>query len=68
MKPAPPRPRPQAIDHHDQPVHRRRAARLTGPGIPSPPAQAAADHVHRHQVATPVRHGRPPRLAPQILS
>jgi hypothetical protein len=66
MEPAPARPRHEPIDHDDLPVHQWRVTQLTRPGIPSPPAQAAAGHAGWHQVANPVRRGRPPRLALQI--
>ena len=67
MEPAPARPRHQAIDDDDRPVHRWRVARLTGLGVPWPLAQAAAEHVHWHQVAALVRRGCPPRLALRIV-
>ena len=67
MEPAPARPRHEAIDHDDLPAHEWRVTRLTRPGIPWPLAQAAAGHVGRHQVATLVRRGCPPRLALQIV-
>ena len=67
MEPAPARPRPEAIDHDDLPVHEWRVTQLTRLGIPGSLAQAAAGHVDWHQVATLVRRGCPPRLALQIV-
>ena len=67
MEPAAAIPRHEAIDHDDRLARRWRMARLTGLGVPRPPAQAAADHVDWHQVATLVRRGCPPRLALRIL-
>ena len=67
MEPAPARPRREAIDHDDRLVHGWRVARLTRPGIRWPLAQAAADHVDWHQVASLVRRGCPPRLALRIV-
>ena len=67
MEPAPAIPRPEAIDDDDRLVRRWRVARLTGLGVPWPLAQAAADHVDRHEVAALVRRGCPPRLALRIV-
>ena len=67
MEPAPAIPRHEAIDYDDRLVHRWRVARLTGLGVPWPLAQAAADHVDRHEVAALVRRGCPPRLALRIV-
>jgi hypothetical protein len=67
MEPAAAIPRHEAIDHDDRLAHRWRVARLTGLGVPRPLAQAAADHVGRHQVVTLVRRGCPPRLPLRIL-
>ena len=67
MEPAPARPRHEAIDHHDQLVHKWRVALLTALGIPWPLAQAAADQVDWHQVAALVLRGCPPRLALRII-
>jgi DNA-binding NarL/FixJ family response regulator len=36
-------------------------------GIPAPLAEAAADHVDWHQVATLVRRGCPPQIALRIV-
>ena len=67
MGPASARPPLEVIDHDDWLVREWRVARLTGLGIPWPLAQAAADHVDWHQVASLVRHGCPPRLALRIV-
>ena len=67
MEPATARPRYEAIDHHDLFVHEWRVRQLTRLGIPWSLAQAVADHVDWHQVATLVRRGCPPRLALQIV-
>jgi hypothetical protein len=67
MQPAPATPRHKAIDHDDLLVHEWRVTQLTRLGIPRSLAQAAADHVDWHQVATLVRRGCPPRLALQIV-
>jgi hypothetical protein len=67
MEPAAAIPRREAIDHNDLLVHEWRVARLTGLGIPWGLAQAAAEHVDWHQVATVVRRGCPPRLALRIV-
>ena len=48
-------------------VHEWRVGRLTRLGIPWPLAQAAADRVDWHQVATLVRRGCPPQLALRIV-
>jgi hypothetical protein len=66
MEPASAPPRHEAIDHDYRLLHTWRVARLTGLGIPWPLAQAAADHVDWHQVATLVRRGCPARLALRI--
>ena len=62
MEPAPATPRHEAIDHDDRLVHEWRVARLSRLGVPWGLAQAAADHVDWHQVASLVRRGCPPRL------
>jgi len=67
MKPASARPRHEAIEHDDLPVHEWRVRQLTRLGIPSSLAQAAAGHVDWHQLAKLVRRGCPPRLALQIV-
>ena len=67
MEPAPARPRHEAIDDDDLLVHEWRVRQLTGLGIPWSLAQAAADHVDWHQVATLVRRGCLPRLALPIV-
>ena len=67
MEPVPARPRHEAIDDDDLPVHEWRVTQLTRLGIPSSLAQAAADHVDWHQVAKLMRCGCPPRLALQIV-
>jgi hypothetical protein len=67
MEPAQTRPRHEAIDHDDLLVHEWRVTQLTRLGIPRSLAQAVADHVDWHQVATLVRRGCPPRLALQIV-
>jgi hypothetical protein len=66
MEPAPASPRHEAIDD-DLLVHEWRVRQLTRLGIPWSLAQAAADQVDWHQVATLVRRGCPPRLALQIV-
>jgi hypothetical protein len=66
MEPAPTTPRHEVIDD-DVLVHQWRVRQLTGLGIPWSLAQATADHVDWHQVATLVRRGCPPRLALQIV-
>ena len=66
MEPAPARPRHEAIDD-DVLVHEWRVRQLTGLGIPWSLAQATANHVDWHQVATLVRRGCPPRLALRIV-
>ena len=66
MEPAPTTPRHEAIDD-DVLVHEWRVRQLTSLGIPWSLAQATADHVDWHQVATLVRRGCPPRLALQIV-
>ena len=66
MEPAPTRPRHEAVDHDDQLVHEWQVRQLARLGIPWSLAQATADHVDWHQVATLVRRGCPPRLALQI--
>ena len=67
MQPAPATPRHEAIDHDDLLVHEWRVRQLTRLGIPWSLAQAAADHVDWHLVATMVRRGCPPRLELQIV-
>ena len=67
MEPAPARPRHEAVDHDGLLVREWRVTQLTRLGIPWSLAQAAGDHVDWHQVAKPVRHGCPPRLALQIV-
>ena len=66
MEPAPARPRHEAIDD-DLVVHEWRVRQLTGLGIPWSLAQATADPVDWHQVATLVRRGCLPRLALRIV-
>ena len=48
-------------------VHEWRVGRLIRLGVPWPQAQAAADRVDWHQVATLVQHGCPPQLALRIV-
>lgn len=59
--------RHEAIDDDERLVHEWRVTQLTRLGLPGPVADAAADHVDWHQVATLVRRGCPPRLALQIV-
>ena len=61
------RPPHEPIDHDDLLVHEWRAAQLTRLGVPWGLAQAAADYVDWHQVASLVRRGCPPRLALRII-
>jgi len=64
MEPAPARPRHEAIDYDDLPVHEWRVTRLTRLGIPWPLAPAAAGHVDWHQVRhAPCSVGLPRELA-----
>ena len=56
----------EAVDHRD-PVHEWRAGQLTRLGIPWSLAEAVADHVDWHQVASLVQRGCPPRLALAIV-
>jgi len=65
MKPAPARPRREAINH-DRLVHEWRLAWLTGLGKRWPPARTGADQADRNPVAALVRHGCPPRLGLRI--
>jgi len=67
MEPAAAIPRHEAIGHDDQLVHEWRVPRLTGLGIPGPLAQAAADHVDWHKIASLVRRSCPPRLPLRII-
>ena len=67
MEAAPARPPLEAIDHDDRLVREWRVARLTELGIPWLLAQAAADQVDWHQVATLVQRGCPPQLALHIV-
>ena len=57
----------EATSDDHSPVHEWRVARLTGLGIPWPLAQAAADRVDWHQVATLVHRGCSPQLALRIV-
>jgi hypothetical protein len=59
--------RHEAIDRDDLLVHEWRVTQLTRLGIPWSLAQAAADRVDWHQVASLVRRGCPPRLALHIV-
>jgi hypothetical protein len=56
-----------SIDHDDLLVHEWRVAQLTRLGTPWLLAEAAADHVDWHQVASLVQHGCPPHLALDIV-
>jgi hypothetical protein len=67
MKPAPVRPRHEAIDHDDLLVREWRVTQLTRLGVPWSLAQAAAGHADWHQVAKLVRRGCPPRFVLQIV-
>jgi hypothetical protein len=57
----------EVIDLEDQLVHQWRVTRLTGLGIPWPIAEAEADNVDWHQIASLVRRGCPPILALRIV-
>jgi len=59
--------RHEAIDPDGLLVHNWRALQLTRLGVPAPLAEAAADHVDWHQVASLVRRGCPPQLALRIV-
>jgi hypothetical protein len=59
--------RHEVIDPDGLLVHNWRALQLRRLGIPAPLAEAAADHVDWHQVASLVRRGCPPRLALRIV-
>jgi hypothetical protein len=59
--------RHEAIDPDGLLVHNWRALQLKRLGIPEPLAEAAADQVDWHQVASLVRRGCPPRLALRIV-
>jgi hypothetical protein len=59
--------RHEVIDRDGLLVHNWRALQLKRLGIPAPLAEAAADHVDWHQVASLVRRGCPPRLALHIV-
>jgi hypothetical protein len=56
-----------ATDLETQLVHEWRVTRLTGLGIPRPIAEADADRVDWHQIASLVRRGCPPALALRIV-
>ena len=57
----------EALDHDALLVHEWRVTQLTRLGIPWLLAQAVADHVDWHQVATLVQCGCPPQLALHIV-
>lgn len=59
--------RHETIDDDERLVHEWRVTQLTRLGIPGPVADAAADHVDWHQVASLVRRGCPPQLALRIV-
>jgi hypothetical protein len=59
--------RHEAIDPDGLLVHNWRTLQLRRLGIPVPLAEAAADHVDWHQVASLVRRGCPPELALRIV-
>ena len=67
MEPALSRAVHETIDRDDLLVHEWRVAQLTRLGIPYSMAQAAANRVDWHQVASLVRRGCPPRLALHIV-
>jgi hypothetical protein len=48
-------------------VHQWRVTQLKRLGIPGPLAEADADNVDWHQIASLVQHGCPPRLALRII-
>jgi hypothetical protein len=57
----------EVIDFETRRVHEWRVTRLTGLGIPRPIADAEADRVDWHQVASLVRRGCSPALALRIV-
>ena len=59
--------RHEAIDPDDLLVHNWRALQLKRLGVPAGLAEADADHVDWHQVASLVRRGCPPHLALRIV-
>lgn len=67
MKPLPPVPRHEAIDHDEHSVHEWRVTQLRRLGIPGALAEADADRIDWHQIATLVQLGCPPRLAIRII-
>jgi hypothetical protein len=57
----------EVIDHDEYRVHQWRVTQLKRLGIPGPLAEADADNVDWHQIASLVHHGCPPRLALRII-
>jgi hypothetical protein len=57
----------EIIDVEEGLVHHWRVAQLRRLGIPGPLANAEADHVDWHQIATLVQSGCSPRLALRIV-
>jgi hypothetical protein len=57
----------EVIEHDEYPVHQWRVTQLKRLGIPGPLAEADADNVDWHQIASLVQHGCPPRLALRII-
>ncbi len=60
-------PRHEAIDRGERSVHDWRVTQLIRIGIPGPLAEANADRTDWHEIARPVQHGCPPRLAFRII-
>jgi hypothetical protein len=57
----------EVIEYDEYPVHQWRVTQLKRLGIPGPLAEADADNVDWHQIASLVQHGCPPRLALRII-
>ena len=57
----------EVIDHDEYRVHQWRVTQLKRLGIPGPRAEADADNVDWHQIASLVHHVCPPRLALRII-
>ena len=62
-----PRTTQEVIDHDAQLVHDWRVTRLMRLGIPAALAEADADRLDWHQIATLVHRGCPPLLALRII-
>ncbi len=57
----------EVIEHDEYRVHQWRVTQLERLGIPGPLAEADADNVDWHQVASLVQLGCPPGLALRII-